>query len=370
MLHDIGFMLFVLLLATATILTLWRGGLTLNQQAKSTSSPSTNAPSPPQAPISFTVVRAQAVHLYPFPHQGDVGLMQPAVDAQGNVWVGEMYANRLARLDSGTGQITTWEPPHGNDGIMDTTVDAHGMVWFVEQDANYIGRFNPLTQTFRVFPLGIVSGRPLGPQDLQFDRSGKLWFTAPTAGRIGRLDPVTGEMRLWTTPAPGTSVPSYPFALTVTSNGQVWFGDLTGGAVGHLDPGTGKTTLYHLANAQAQVFSIAADTRGRIWFTEIVPGQLGMVDLATNKVTEWEMPSLAGRPSALYEMAITHNGDIWFANNGTNTLVRYSPNTARYTFFQLPASSSGLYGLVRDASGTLWFTLDNSSVNAVGKMTP
>lgn len=370
-LYDAWFVLFVLLLATATILTLWQGGLALRRQASSASSaPSAGMPFAPQRTVAFTVARAQHVQIYPFPHQGDAGLMQPAVDAQGNVWVGEMYANRLARLDSHTGKVTLWEPPHGNDGIMDTTIDAHGMVWFVEQDADYIGRFDPTTQTFRVFPLGTVSGRPLGPQDLQFDSSGNLWFTAATGGRIGQLDPASGKLRFWTTPPPRAGTPSYPFALTVTPNGQVWFGDLTGGAVGHLDPSTGKTTLYRLANAQAQIFSIAADTRGRIWFTEIVPGELGMVDPATNKVTEWNMPSLAGQPSALYEMTITRNGDIWFVNNGTNTLVRYSPKAARATFFQLPVSSSGLYGLVRDATGTLWFTLDSPSINAVGRMTP
>src|SRR6266567_1018947 len=104
----------------------------------------------------------------------NVGLMQPAVDAQGNVWVGEMSANRLARLASHTGVVTTWKPPNGKYGIMTTAVDTKGKVWFVEQGANYIGRFDPATQTFRSFPLGIVNGHPLVPQDLQFDTRGQL----------------------------------------------------------------------------------------------------------------------------------------------------------------------------------------------------
>ena len=119
------------------------------------------------------LTRAAQTRLYPFP-QSNVGLMQPAVDGRGNVWVGEMNANRLARLDSHTGVVTSWEPPNGKYGIMTTTVDAQGNVWFVEQGANYIGRFDPVRQTFRIFPLGTVHGRPMGPQALQFDAAGLL----------------------------------------------------------------------------------------------------------------------------------------------------------------------------------------------------
>jgi streptogramin lyase len=37
--------------------------------------------------------------------------MQPAVDAQGQVWAGEMHVNRLGFLNSRTGAVTSWQPP-------------------------------------------------------------------------------------------------------------------------------------------------------------------------------------------------------------------------------------------------------------------
>src|SRR5205807_10575481 len=107
-----------------------------------------------------------------------------------------------------TGAVTTWDPPDAKYGIMSTTVDAHGNPWFVEQGANYIGRFDPVWQTFRIFPLGTVNCRPMAPQALQFDASGKLWFTAVTAGRIGRLDPATAAFQTWPVPPPVTRIPS------------------------------------------------------------------------------------------------------------------------------------------------------------------
>lgn len=380
--RDAWVVLCVLLLGVGTIITivtLSSGRLHMEAQAPGAqpgissvtgtmASPTEGSPVPP----ATVIMRTAQARIYPFP-SSNIGLMQPAVDAQGNVWVGEMYANHLARLDAQTGVVTTWDPPNGKHGLMTTTVDTQGNVWFVEQAANYLGRFDPVQQTFRTFPLGTVHGRPMGPQDLQFDTSGQLWFTAPVAGRIGRLDPATGRVQTWPVPPPRTGIPSSPFSLTVMPSGQIWFGDLTGGAVGHLDPATGKVTLYHLSDPQATVFSLAHDARGQIWFTEIVPGKLGMVDSATGKVTERPVPAVSGTSAFLYRLVVVPSGEVWFVDNTAHALVRYTPDNAMYTFFQLSASSGGpygLYGLTRDATGKLWFSASGSSTNAVGEMNP
>ncbi len=61
------------------------------------------------APAISTTVRTLPGHLYLF-SRSNVGLMQPAVDARGNVWAGEMNVNRLGRLDSKRGVVTSWTP--------------------------------------------------------------------------------------------------------------------------------------------------------------------------------------------------------------------------------------------------------------------
>ncbi len=309
--------------------------------------------------ISMNVQTAQR-HLYLFA-PSNVGLMQPTVDAQGQVWVGEMHVNRLGLLNSRTGTVTSWQPPEGQYGIMTTTVDAQGETWFAEQNANYIGRFDPRRQTFRLFPLGTWQGSPLGPQDIHFDGQGLLWFTAAEAGVLGRLDPRTGVIRLW-------PVPSSPSTLTVTSTGQVWFG--ADGALGTLDPLTGQTTVYDLPNPQAQVFSMAIDTRGRLWFTEVLPGKLGMFDPTIDTLTELPVPALSGVPAALYALVIDHRSNVWFVDVGAHTLVRYSSGKQTLIFFQLSLPSSAPFGLTLDSAGKLWFTAGGSSANYVGEMVP
>jgi virginiamycin B lyase len=316
-------------------------------------------------PTVSTTVRTAQRDLYLFA-KSNVGLMQPVVDAQGQVWVGEMHANRLGRLNAQTGAVTSWEPPEGRYGIMATTVDAQGDAWFAEQNANYIGRFDPGRQTFKIFPFGSGKGQRVGLEDLQFDASGKLWFTEIGSARIGRLDPSSGGIHTWPLPA-SSSGTAYPFGLAITHDGQIWFGTYQGGVVGHLDPATGRILLYPLAHPAEQVYSMAADAQGQIWFTELQFGKLGRIDTATDKITELPVPTTLGNPEDLHAVLVA-NRDIWFTSSGANALVRYSPPDDTFTFFQLPVPASIPFGLALTPTGTLWFTAGGNPVNYVGEM--
>jgi len=361
--RDAGFGVLVLVALLATVLVISR------LPSAATPSPTTprqtgGAASP--ATQSATIVQHANATIIPMP-TSRAGLMQPAVDAQGNIWVGEMVTNQLARIDPKTGQVTEWTPPGGKYNIMATAIDRQGDVWFTEQAANYIGRFDPTTQTFKIYPLDTAIAPRMAPQDLAFDANGQLWFTL-LGGRIGRLDPATGAMQSWQIPAPQGATRSYPFSLAITARG-IWFGYLNGGAVGKLDPTTGKVTLMPLANHQAAVYAMAADSSGRIWFTEMQPAILGSIDPATGKVTELTVPHSAGDPSILYGLATTGDGAVWFASAGANAVVYYQASDDLYTFYTLPASQSIPFGMALGHGGALWISGDGADDNYVARLT-
>jgi virginiamycin B lyase len=313
---------------------------------------------------------AQTAKVREYKVAADAGLMQPSVDPDGNVWVGEMGTNHLTRIDASSGAVTTWTPPGGQYNIMATTADKQGNIWFTEQAANYIGRFDPRAQKFTTYPLGSANGVGMGPQDLRFDGGGKLWFTLLTGGRIGRLDPASGVIQTWPVPAPQADAKSYPFALALTPDGHVWFGMLTGGAVGRLDPASGKVTLIRLADDKAAIFSMASDSAGNIWFTEMQTGNLGRVDAKSGQVSAIAVPKALGNPSTLYAVATASNGEVWFASAGTNALIRYTPQTQAFRFFVLPTPASVPYGVAFDSTGKVWFSADGQPANYIGVLSP
>jgi streptogramin lyase len=362
--RDAGFGVLVLVALLVTVLVISRPPSSAPQssitprQGLGTSTPLTQ---------SATIVQHANAEIIPMP-SSRAGLMQPAVDAEGNIWVGEMVNNQLARIDPKTGQVTEWTPPNGKYNIMATAVDRQGAIWFTEQAANYIGRFDPTTQTFTIYSLDSAIGPRMAPQDLAFDADGKLWFTL-LGGRIGRLDPTTGAMQSWHVPVPQGTSRAYPFSLAITPSG-IWFGYLNGGTVGRLDPATGKVTLLPLANHQAAVYAMTADASGRVWFTEMQPAILGSIDPATDKVTELPVPHAAGDPSILYSLVTTGDGSVWFASAGANAVVHYQAKDDLFTFYQLPASQSVPFGMALGRTGSIWISGDGAADNYVARLTP
>lgn len=362
--RDAGFGILVLAALLVTVLIIGRipGAPSTNTQpqARGTATSGSQSSSP-------AIARNANAQIISMP-TSRAGLMQPAIDTQGNIWVGEMTTNQLARINTRTGEVTEWTPPGGKYNIMAAAVDRDGKVWFTEQAANYIGRFDPTTESFKIYPLDSAVAPRMAPQDLEFDASGKLWFTL-LGGRIGRLDPATGAIQTWQVPTPQGVTHPYPFCLAVTPSG-VWFGYLTGGTVGRLDPATGKISLLPLANHQAAIYAMTVDASGRIWFTEMQPAVLGSIDPATGKVTERAVPAIAGDPSILYSLTATSDGSVWFASAGANAVVRYQSAKGLYTFYRLPASQSIPFGMALAHDGGIWISGDGAADNYVARIIP
>lgn len=300
-----------------------------------------------------------------------VGMMQPAVDANGDLWFGEMRTNRLTRVNHVTGQVTSWEPPNGRNNITKVAIDREGAVWFVEQLANYIANFDPKTEGFVVYPLNGLGGALL-PQDVAFDSHGALWFTtlgAGDGGAIGRLDPRTAAIQFWQTRDTHARWKVRPFSLALTPSGEVWFGLLAGGAVGRLDPATGETSYYPLANPRTTVFAMAADTRNRIYFTELLDGKLGVINAAARTVSEHAIPQTFGSPASLYGVVVGPPGVVWFASAGANALIRYEPRRNLLTFYRLSSPGSAPFGLALDGQRRLWYTANGAQANFLGLLT-
>ncbi len=329
--------------------------------------PGTPVAQPVPTTLSATVVDGN-VAAYALPNP-DAGLMQPSIAPNGTVWFGEMTTNQLGMLDPASGQVRAWTPPNGKNTIMTTQVDSAGRVYFAEQAGNYIGRFDPATRTFKTFALPLTNGHSSGPQDLRFDSSGAVWVTLASGAAIGRLDPNTGALQTYPVPSPGAGETSDPWALAIASTGQVWFGMLTGGVVGWVDPQTGQVSLIHLADSQAQIFSMAADGQGRVYFSEMQAGKLGVIDTATGKVRELSVPNVLGDPTSLYAVTCA-NGSAWIASSGANAIIRFDPVPGAFTFYKLPTPNSIPYGLAVDRRGHVWFAADDTAGNYIGELTP
>jgi virginiamycin B lyase len=113
---------------------------------------------------------------------------------------------------------------------------------------------------------------------------------------------------------------------------------------------------------------MTADASGTVWFSELQGGNLGRVDPLTGRVTEISLPATSpGSSSAMYDLQVAPNGNVWLASAGANAVVRFDPRTSKFTFYVLAVPASIPFGLAFDRAGRLWFTA-SANPNYIGVM--
>ncbi len=302
---------------------------------------------------------------YAMPHpQSD--LMSPALDAQGDIWVGEMGGNRIGRLNPTGNTITEWAPPHGQNGIMGIVTDRQNNVWFAEEAANYIGHFDPEACQFTTYPLPQRNGRAAAPVGVALAMDGTVWFTQFGNSEIGSLHPQTGAITTYPLPISDKNNPPLPYGITIDRQGVVWFTELSGAAIGKLDPATGKISTILLSNTSAQPNTIITAPDGKLWFTEMNTGVLGMIDPVTGALSEHLAPAAYGNVAQLYDVTASASGVLWLASSGANALLRYDPTADAWSKVDLPEPDSAPYGLALGRDGAIWFTEAAPNANRIG----
>ena len=93
---------------------------------------------------------------------------------------------------------------------------------------------------------------------------------------------------------------------------------------------------------------------------------IGMLNLVSKTFQQIPVPTADAGP---WDIAIDHNGNIWFTEHYSNKIGELNPATHTITEISTPASNSQPYGIVVDASNNIWFTENNSAVALIGEYT-
>ncbi|HEY1956067.1 MAG TPA: hypothetical protein VGH28_10645 [Polyangiaceae bacterium] len=288
-----------------------------------------------------------------FPH--DV-----AVGPKGELWFTEERANKIGRLDRTTGTFdeytleTAAAAPHG------LAIDRSGNVWFSANAKGFIGKLDPATGRFAKYAL--PDRHASDPHSLAFDRSGTLWFTVEKAGFVGKLDTETGEFAL----RPLARENALPYGIAIGKDGAPYVAEFGANQIARIDPHTMDVREFPLPQA-ARPRRVAVAPDGSLYFTDFARGKIGRLDTATGVVAEWSSPS--GPRSQPYGLAITDDGDVWFAETGVqpSRLVRFEPRTKQFGMRAIPGG-----GVIRNMAATpegrLFFA--SSDTNRVLVATP
>jgi YVTN family beta-propeller protein len=163
----------------------------------------------------------------------------------GSIWVADVTADTLSRIDAATGKVTAAIPlASAPAGI----AAGAGAIWVISQETGELLRVDPAgNRSSRAIPVG---QSPVGVTV----GAGSVWI-ADAGGTVWRFDPRTGRGR-------PIRVGGTPDGVAF-SDGAVWVATGSNGSVARISPATGSAQLIHLGNEPTAV----AAAGGRVWAT-------------------------------------------------------------------------------------------------------
>ncbi len=313
--------------------------------------------------VSLIVVPSARAAIVEYPASGGPEGIARAAD--GSIWITEYTGQALARVDA-DGHVTVEKQLSAGRFPEQIVSGSDGDLWFTENGADRIGRYDPRTGVLAEIPTPTTGS---GPEGITSGPDGAIWFTEPETDIIGRVNTTTQAVT--------------EFFLTGTHNGALDPRDLAFGAdntlwitlnhasggLARLDPATAVpntttgVTFYNLPTAFTSPNGIVRGPDDRLWVAEFGDGEVASIDTAavspntSNGITEYPV---SGSP---FHAAVAGDGNLWFTQNQSHQLVRFSPSDHVGTTFDVSGDPTQA---ASDGDGNLWFTENNT--NKIGEV--
>jgi sugar lactone lactonase YvrE len=332
-----------------------------------------------------------------------------ALHPDGRLYSVDASSDRLYRLDPSKpgGERRFWDIPNldrAEGGIFASerrretaTSRAHvgphslqfapdGSIWITLAIGNGLARFDPASERFEVHEVA----QGFYPHTLRFDERGRFWYTMAASNHVGMFDPATGEQRHVRLPArtwkqaavlrlmpfflwldrkvnlrernaeggDGFNMP-IPYGIDIAPDGGVWFSQLNENRIGRVDPGTLEVKLFETPFPAPR--RLRFDSKGILWVPSFSAALLAAFDPRSGQYRTWELPIEPRGSESPYALNVDRRSDtVWICGTTSDTLIRFEPQTERFTVYPLPTRVTYTRDLDFDSAGRIWTSNSNS----------
>jgi virginiamycin B lyase len=158
-----------------------------------------------------------------------------------------------------------------------------------------------------------------------------------------------------------------PFSAAPDKDGYLWIPNFgVANKITRLDPKTGEMQDYTVPNVgTAAIHSAVPGPDGAVWMAEQASNKVGRWDPNTKTITEYQDPYLPGKEGlgeggSKHTVRLDPSGNVWASGS---PLTKFDPETRKFTRFD---ELLGVYDVKPADNGDVWFT--RSSANKMGKI--
>jgi sugar lactone lactonase YvrE len=221
-----------------------------------------------------------------------------------------------------------------------------------------------------------------GPAGLALDAAGNMWESSYGSGSDTLLMYTQAARNAGGAPTPSivlTSTIGDGENLAFDSHGNLWVTDCTGYirafTPSQLAGGGAQTPAVSISGGTILrcPWSIAFDSTGNAWVAD--EGRTHIIEYGASQLTTSGTPtpidtigSTGGSLNEPSGLAFDAQGNLWVSNNGTTTVVEYTPAQLAAGGAPVPniaintPNTSDPFGLAFDNRGTLWVSDDNNGI--------
>jgi streptogramin lyase/mono/diheme cytochrome c family protein len=294
------------------------------------------------------------------------------VTPDGTVWYDSFAEQVLGRLDPKTGKTTEYTvptlKPDSPKGSLALRADSDGNLWLGMAFQAGVARFDPKTETFRVFPVppernkDFVQTTEVEPTHANVD--GKVWIEDSGTYSIYRLDIATGKYEVFQ-PFPIPSPNIYDISSDAENN--LYFTVFGRGDIGRVDAKTGAVTTWPTPTPNSAPRRGALDGNGKLWFGEFRADRFGMFDTNTHTFREWTPPTPWYFP---YDVVADRNGDVWGGSMQADRVDRLDPRSGTFTEYLLPRHTNMRRSFVDDRTTPVSFWVGSNHGASIVRLEP
>jgi virginiamycin B lyase len=299
-------------------------------------------------------------------------------DANGFIWYSNFVEPYIGRLDPRTGAhkefAYTLPKPNFPSGALALEPDPDGNWWLALMFQGGLARFDPRTETFRMFPLPPELDSDTAQQSMVMPRrlnvDGKVWTNDVNSHSILRLDVATGRYEI-VDPFQGMPIGAgrqhSPYGMTADAANDLYFMDFGDESVGRVDAKTFRGTIYPTPTSHSRPRRTMLDDKGRLWFAEFAANKLAMFDTAREGFKEWDSPTPFAFP---YDVYLDKNGALWSGNMSDDRVLRFDPQTGKSVEYLLPHQTNIRRIFIDDTTTPVTFWAGNNHHASIIKIEP